>query len=452
MKKLSNDIRWVNIFFIISFILIYILFSFYVSYQLRTEQKKSIQKIKKFILNEKMSFENKKENQIKSFINDVYSDQNGNDDVSINFRYNGIITAQNSTFIRNFDLQNDKIVRVGNFYVLNFKTFIKTANQALDVQIVNNFSHGLSIIRKIKIVFFIFLVLLFFLSIGITKGFYNKLKMQIELLKNTTNNIELNNFESIKLENKDFYSEFKAVLETYKIMLNKIKIQTEREMEFVNSASHELKTPIFIIGGYAELLEKMGTDNPEIFKEAISVIKSTTKEMTVLTEKLLFLAKKEYNEVNYESVNLRETLLLIVEEMKILYPKCKLNIIGKNFNLNSDSKLLKQLFRNIIENSIKYGNNSPVEIFLTENSELNEKKVIIKDSGVGMNDEELKNAFNKFYRSSKQKNGSSKGHGLGLNIVKLIAELLNITVNITSEVNSGTAVTVSFFSSKTKKQ
>ncbi len=452
MKKLSNDIRLVNIFFVISFLLIYILFSFYVSYQLRTEQKKSIQKLKKFILNEKMSFENNKESDVKSFINDVYSDQIGNNDFSINLRYNGIITAQNNAFIRNFNLQNNKIIRVGNFYVLNFKIFIKTANQALDVQIVNDFSQGLSVIKKIKIVFFIFLMLLFLLSIGITKGFYNKLKMQIELLKNTTNNIELNNFESIKLENKDFYSEFEAVLETYKIMLKKIKMQTELEMEFVNNASHELKTPIFIIGGYADLLDKMGARNPEIFRESVSVIKSTTKEMTVLTEKLLFLAKKEYNEVNYELVNIKETLSLIIEEMKILYPECKVNIIGKPFNTNSDSKLLKQLFRNIIENSIKYGNNSVVEVFLTEDSDIYEKKVVIKDAGLGMNEDELKNAFNKFYRSSKQKNSSSKGHGLGLNIVKLIADLLNISVNITSKKNSGTTVTISFLSTNMKKQ
>lgn len=452
MKKLSNDIRLVNIFFVISFLLIYILFSFYVSYQLRTEQKKSIQKLKKFILNEKMSFENNKESDVKSFINDVYSDQIGNNDFSINLRYNGIITAQNNAFIRNFNLQNNKIIRVGNFYVLNFKIFIKTANQALDVQIVNDFSQGLSVIKKIKIVFFIFLMLLFLLSIGITKGFYNKLKMQIELLKNTTNNIELNNFESIKLENKDFYSEFEAVLETYKIMLKKIKMQTELEMEFVNNASHELKTPIFIIGGYADLLDKMGARNPEIFRESVSVIKSTTKEMTVLTEKLLFLAKKEYNEVNYELINIKETLSLIIEEMKILYPECKVNIIGKPFNTNSDSKLLKQLFRNIIENSIKYGNNSVVEVFLTEDSDIYEKKVVIKDAGLGMNEDELKNAFNKFYRSSKQKNSSSKGHGLGLNIVKLIADLLNISVNITSKKNSGTTVTISFLSTNMKKQ
>lgn len=452
MKKLSNDIRLVNIFFVISFLLIYILFSFYVSYQLRTEQKKSIQKLKKFILNEKMSFENNKESDVKSFINDVYSDQIGNNDFSINLRYNGIITAQNNAFIRNFNLQNNKIIRVGSFYVLNFKIFIKTANQALDVQIVNDFSQGLSVIKKIKIVFFIFLMLLFLLSIGITKGFYNKLKMQIELLKNTTNNIELNNFESIKLENKDFYSEFEAVLETYKIMLKKIKMQTELEMEFVNNASHELKTPIFIIGGYADLLDKMGARNPEIFRESVSVIKSTTKEMTVLTEKLLFLAKKEYNEVNYELINIKETLSLIIEEMKILYPECKVNIIGKPFNTNSDSKLLKQLFRNIIENSIKYGNNSVVEVFLTEDSDIYEKKVVIKDAGLGMNEDELKNAFNKFYRSSKQKNSSSKGHGLGLNIVKLIADLLNISVNITSKKNSGTTVTISFLSTNMKKQ
>ena len=65
MKKLSNDIRLVNIFFVISFLLIYILFSFYVSYQLRTEQKKSIQKLKKFILNIYNNRNDKMDNTVK---------------------------------------------------------------------------------------------------------------------------------------------------------------------------------------------------------------------------------------------------------------------------------------------------------------------------------------------------------------------------------------------------
>ena len=99
---------------------------------------------------------------------------------------------------------------------------------------------------------------------------------------------------------------------------------------------------------------------------------------------------------------------------------------------------------NIIENALKYGNNSEVEIIISENSEREEKKIIISDSGKGIEAEEIKNIFRKFYRVDKSRRRDRVGHGLGLSIVEAIAELLNIEVEVKSIKDKGTSFILIF--------
>ena len=112
-----------------------------------------------------------------------------------------------------------------------------------------------------------------------------------------------------------------------------------------------MKTPIFIINGYIELLERKGVEDREIFEEAVAALKTEVKDISILTEKLLFLARKSYNDISYEDIEINELCLLIKDEMKILYPESKINIIGNRVEILSDRKLLKQMLRNIIENA-----------------------------------------------------------------------------------------------------
>lgn len=444
MKKISKDVFLMNIFLGISFILIYFLLTFYISHNLKMEQIKEMENLRHFVLNEKNELEKNisyKNYHIEELKEDIYTDLKGNTDVYINFRYEGNIVIQDKKFIKEFNLQKNKLIREENIYILNIPLFIKNINKSIDVQILYDVTKDINMLTKIKVIAFIFLSILFILSIMITTRFYFNLKKQIDILKKATDDIDLNNIK-LEIKDDDFYSEFSNVIAAYKIMLKKIKNQTESETEFVNSASHELKTPIFIISGYAQLLEKTGNKNMEIFNEALSVIKEKSKEMAVLTEKLLFLARKDYNEVSYEVIDIKEILELIIEEMKIVYPESKFKIIGCNFKIESDNKLIKQLFRNIIENGVKYGKGSLIELFLSENNLTKENKVVINDSGIGMDEEELRNVFNKFYRADKSRNKFPRGHGLGLSIVKTIAELLNIKIEIKSKKNRGTSVAV----------
>ena len=144
-----------------SFIFIYFIFNYYFSYQIRYERKNAIRNLQNFVKNEIKSFEKEnegKKKEIKKLIEDIYIDQDGNSDYSINFLYKDRVVAQNQNMIRRFNTVNDKIVRDGNFYVLNFKEKIISEDNSIVVQIVNNFSSGIAEIKRIEKLFSIFLL------------------------------------------------------------------------------------------------------------------------------------------------------------------------------------------------------------------------------------------------------------------------------------------------------
>ncbi len=117
MKKISNEIRAANIFLSMSFIFIYFIFNYYFSYQIRYEQKNAIRNLQHFVKNEIKSFEKEnkgKKTEIKKLVEDIYIDQDGNSDYSINFLYEGRVVAQNEKMVRRFDTVNDKVVRDDN--------------------------------------------------------------------------------------------------------------------------------------------------------------------------------------------------------------------------------------------------------------------------------------------------------------------------------------------------
>jgi signal transduction histidine kinase len=223
---------------------------------------------------------------------------------------------------------------------------------------------------------------------------------------------------------------------------------TDGQIEFVNNASHELKTPIFIIKGYVDLMKRWGLKDKEIALESLNAIQEEVKAMESLVEKLLFIAKNDKIKPVLEEVELSEVFIDILTEMKIVYPEQKFDFNSKEIKLYTDWALLKQLFRNIIDNAVKYGRGNLIKIFIEEESE--RVKVIIKDSGIGLTSEELEKIFDKFYRVDPSRNKNIKGHGLGLAISKTILEILDGKIKIESIPEVGT--TVKIWIKKDKRQ
>lgn len=320
---------------------------------------------------------------------------------------------------------------------LNKKIEIDGKN-TIEILIIKDMKEDRKIILSILETSFVLIFITIITSIVIAKRFYNKIIPPLENLRDITNKVNLENM-NYKLESKNNFVEFNSIINSYNNMLKRLQSQTEAQINFVNSASHEMKTPIFIISGYINLIKRWGIENKDIVIEALNSIEEETKNMSSLISKLLFLAKDDYDEKENKNFNISEAITEIINDLKIIYPNQKINFSSKKSFINSDYHLIRQLFLNLIENAIKYGRDKEIYINIRENKNI---IVDIIDNGEGISQENLKHIFDRFFRVDKARSREMKSHGLGLSIVKKIVETLNIDLDIRSELNKGTIVTL----------
>lgn len=307
-----------------------------------------------------------------------------------------------------------------------------------NIIVVKNMQDDREILQGIiKITMFLALFTLF-ISIYISKNFYFKFMKPLNDLQDITNRLNLTTLDN-KIETSTKYIEFSNIIVAYQNMLKRLKAQTDAQIDFVNNASHELKTPIFIINGYINLIKRWGHENIEITQEAIDSIEEETKNMSNLVSKLLFLAKDNLSDIDYIKIELKTLILSIINDLKIIYPNQKINLIGEEVEITSDYNLIKQLFLNLIENAIKYGRKNDIDIKIVVKNNI---VVVIKDRGEGISKENLNYIYDKFFRVDKARSREINSHGLGLSIVRKITDSLNIDINIESELDVGTSVTL----------
>ncbi|CAM1378177.1 cell wall metabolism sensor histidine kinase WalK [Fusobacterium nucleatum] len=287
--------------------------------------------------------------------------------------------------------------------------------------------------------FVFFLLFCLYVIIRIQKKFFDKFKNSLDNLKIFTQDYNLDS--EIRIHNEENFIEFSILQKSFKNMLLRLKEQSQLQIDFVNNASHELKTPIFVIKGYVNMLNDWGKDDKEVLDESLIVLKKEIQNMQELTEKLLFLAKSRNLIVEKTNINLDNVLKEVIDNLSFAYPKQKINYNSSEIFIDSDIGLLKLLFKNLIENAIKYGNDNPINIELKKEKKI---KVIIEDFGIGISKEAIPHIFERFYREDEARNREIKSYGLGLSIVKEIVALLNIDIQIESQINKGTKITLLF--------
>lgn len=287
--------------------------------------------------------------------------------------------------------------------------------------------------------FVFFLLFCLYVIIRIQKKFFDKFKNSLDNLKIFTQDYNLDS--EIRIHNEENFIEFSILQKSFKNMLLRLKEQSQLQIDFVNNASHELKTPIFVIKGYVDMLNDWGKDDKEVLDESLIVLKKEIQNMQKLTEKLLFLAKSRNLIVEKTNINLDNVLKEVIDNLSFAYPKQKINYNSSEIFIDSDIGLLKLLFKNLIENAIKYGNDNLINIELKKEKKI---KVIIEDFGIGISKEAIPHIFERFYREDEARNREIKSYGLGLSIVKEIVALLNIDIQIESQINKGTKITLLF--------
>ena len=287
--------------------------------------------------------------------------------------------------------------------------------------------------------FVFFLLFCLYVIIRIQKRFFDKFKNSLDNLKIFTQDYNLDS--EIRIHSEENFIEFSILQKSFKNMLIRLKEQSQLQIDFVNNASHELKTPIFVIKGYIDMLNDWGKNDKEVLDEGLIVLKKEIQNMQELTEKLLFLAKSRNLVIEKTNINLENVLKEVIDNLSFAYPKQKMNYNLSEIYINSDEALLKLLFKNLIENAIKYGKDNPINIELKKEKKV---KVIIEDFGVGISEKALPHIFERFYREDEARNREIKSYGLGLSIVKEIITLLDIDIQVESQLGKGTKITLLF--------
>ena len=221
-------------------------------------------------------------------------------------------------------------------------------------------------------------------------------------------------------------------------------IEKERNLEkmrkdFVATVSHDLKTPIGIISGYAEGLKDgiVSGENAKIYLETI--IDEAAKMNSLLTN-MLHLSKLESGDIilNLEEFNIIRMLQGIVKKFSLELKNKELNVIFSNLPdyayVRADILQMEQVIKNLISNCIKYtpSNN---DIFIKVNEEEEDFIISIENKGVTIPESEIENLFTTFYKLDKSGDRSQNSFGLGLASVKIILELHNSTFSIKNSDN-----------------
>lgn len=362
------------------------------------------------------------------------------DNVFVIFTYQGKIYSNSEIYPKELQLKDlDEIQNIGFYdYQSLHRTIYINGIDPIDLKIIKNLKGDKLIFLKAIGIAGVWIVFTLVIGIYISKKFYNKFIPPLRNIQEITNKINLDSLDTdVKTENN--FIEFISIIHSYKNMLSRLKKQTNAQIDFVNSASHELKTPIFIIGGYVDLIKRWGASDKNILMESLDSIEEETKNMSTLVTKLLFLAKDNKDSLDFQKIYVSNIIEEIIEHLKLIYPKQEINFIPNNAVIYSDSYLIKQLFLNLIENAVKYGLNNPIDISISQSNNIT---VSIKDYGIGISKEDLEHIFDRFFRVDKARSRNMGSHGLGLSIVKNIIEVLKGDLEIKSKLNKGTTVHV----------
>ena len=234
------------------------------------------------------------------------------------------------------------------------------------------------------------------------------------------------------------------LIRNFNKLLDRINESFNREKQFIGEVAHEIKTPLAVIKSNAQVSLSKERSTEE-YKSSLSQVLTHVEKLSKRLSSLIDFAWSQTVDVQkqFSKINISNILNEICESAQYLGETKKINVDCdiKNdvFVLGKEDKL-SQVFYNIIDNAVKYtGEEGRISIKLSK--EENNAVVKIIDTGIGIDKEDLKTIFNRFYRSESNKN--IRGHGLGLAIANSIIKAHNGNIEVNSIKNGGSTFTVS---------
>ena len=271
----------------------------------------------------------------------------------------------------------------------------------------------------------------------------NRILQPIRNVTNTAKTIEAKNMDE-RLEIGKTRDELTDLADTFNHMLDRLQQSFKQQQQFVSDASHELRTPVTVILGYADMLSRWGKEDPELLDEGITSIQSEANNMHKLIEKLLFLARADQNNqmLIKAPTELSTIIELAIKKVKIEESQRVDILINDTGEIYADRDAIEKMLAIFIENGLKYsGDNGIVRIY--SRREKSFMKVSVEDNGIGIAKEHHEKVFERFYRVDTSRTKSVEGvtsAGLGLSIAKWIADQHDIKIDLESEIDEGTRI------------
>ena len=281
-------------------------------------------------------------------------------------------------------------------------------------------------------------ILLFVVSIFFSRLFAKSIVKPIEMLAKNMDREEL----------ATGYKELIPFLNTIQKQHRDIVKNSNMRQEFTANVSHELKTPLTSISGYSELIAGGMAKGEDAVRFAGEIQKNSSRLLTLINDilQLSELDTRNFND-DFAWVNFADTVRNCVDLLALTAKKrnvtLRLETVPEVVMIHGVAKMLEELAYNLIDNGIRYNKeNGQVVVCLAET----ENTVIfcVKDTGIGISKENQERIFERFYRVDKGRSRETGGTGLGLAIVKHIVAVHHADIEVTSEEDKGTEITVTF--------
>ncbi|MGN0354541.1 MAG: sensor histidine kinase [Muricoprocola sp.] len=248
------------------------------------------------------------------------------------------------------------------------------------------------------------------------------------------------------IQEKSAYKELLPFIDRIREQHDDILASARARQEFTANVSHELKTPITAISGYAELIENQMVDADMQIKFAGDIRKNASRLVTLVNDiiRLSELDQSSYTP-DFQKIDLYEIAQERVELLQNNAREKQISLVlqGSTCFIMANRGMIVELLDNLIQNAIRY-NIYKGKIKVTVQKKGNQGILIVSDTGIGIPREDQTRVFERFYRVDKSRSRETGGTGLGLAIVKHIVELHEGTINLQSELGKGTTITVQF--------
>lgn len=316
----------------------------------------------------------------------------------------------------------------GDLYIRYFAKKAEIQNKTINILVATNLDTDSStkfiteIPKALLLGILPLLLICFIVSIFMTR----RTMSPVVKMTDSANKISSTNLDTLLPVSKKG-SELDELAETFNDLFNRLKSDFDRERQFTSDVSHELKTPVAVILGQANLLRRWGKDDPAQLEKSLGTIINETKSMEAIINNLLQMSRLESGRVQPQisTVDVKDLFDRLKDETLSVKPETIINYDNTNNTLvPADIELLHQVFTVIVSNSLKF---APTPATLTFSCKQNDTTIVLEleDNGQGFGEENIPHVFERFYRGDAAHTRSAGGSGLGLSIAKTIIESMN---------------------------